>query len=382
MRGNTNRVISDNKQVLSFAAAFSSIGMDCVLGILIYIRIRHFINSAFLSKFRAVFYLIYPFFILAFIAFTFYDFNGGAVLGRGWYAPNDPTFNCFIGSVAALNCSCIGILNLIVYKQHNALLKPSKGEYVCDSCFTKAALWATSTVHRRTESEETGVQEKDVHKLDGLLLLPRVFSQFTIDEILKRSNTPPQKMHHDTEWIARGTTGSVIYFLDKGYLYSVTVDGKYPTTYLGINSGNPEQVLLRSGYEMRIETDPYTYFTYPAVPNYHVAVDRQDGRLNEVICAASNMAEFIHQLVPKIESDKIKEEEMEAGRLILELVHIGSTIGFFSQRQRTREIGKRLNEIGGFKGMQLAAHRVMSMAGARPGSDLEWVWDGIGQWQR
>jgi len=91
----------------------------------------------------------------------------------------------------------------------------------------------------------------------------------------------------------------------------------------------------------------------------------------------------------------------EADKLILELEAIGHEAGFLKPTKtkknahllnqfnannhhvRAKEIGSKLNEIGGIKLMALARHRVArKFKGARRfgGRELDFCWDGIGAW--
>ena len=69
------------------------------------------------------------------------------------------------------------------------------------------------------------------------------------------------------------------------------------------------------------------------------------------------------------------------------LVHIGGAEGFMSQsgerHRKAREIGEALNEMGGLNLMQSVAGRVIAMLqmeGRVLGRELEFCWDGIGEW--
>ncbi len=72
----------------------------------------------------------------------------------------------------------------------------------------------------------------------------------------------------------------------------------------------------------------------------------------------------------------------EVDRLVEELIKIGRATGFEAGKDRTRQIGMRINEIGGFSLMQVAALKVLAVLGSRYERDLEWEWHGIGEWQR
>lgn len=83
-------------------------------------------------------------------------------------------------------------------------------------------------------------------------------------------------------------------------------------------------------------------------------------------------------------------------QLVEEIIKIGADIkdpsyassGYFYQNQegqhtrdpRTREIGSRVNDIGGFSLMQSVHKRVSDKLGSRPARELEMTWSGIGQW--
>jgi hypothetical protein len=85
------------------------------------------------------------------------------------------------------------------------------------------------------------------------------------------------------------------------------------------------------------------------------------------------------------------EKAQEVERLIEELNRIGKTEDFLSERPggafnlesrhiRTRDIGKRLNEIGGVALMEYANRRVRRKLGKNLSWHLEAAWKGIGDW--
>lgn len=80
----------------------------------------------------------------------------------------------------------------------------------------------------------------------------------------------------------------------------------------------------------------------------------------------------------------------EIDPLVAELVEIGRNCDFFSNpggsfdnkgyNIRAREIGTRLNEIGGIELMQLVYYRAMAILGPGFGRSLEVAWEYIGDW--
>ena len=83
--------------------------------------------------------------------------------------------------------------------------------------------------------------------------------------------------------------------------------------------------------------------------------------------------------------------KVEVDRLIDELVRIGKTDDFLSERPgggfnresrhiRTREIGKRLDEIGGVELMRFANRAVRRKLGKNLSWHLEAAWKDIGEW--
>lgn len=83
----------------------------------------------------------------------------------------------------------------------------------------------------------------------------------------------------------------------------------------------------------------------------------------------------------------------EVQRLLAELVQIGKRDDFLSERPggpfnyqsrhtRAREIGKRLNEIGGLALMEYAHKQVRRKAGKELSAHLEYCWAEIGNWMR
>ena len=85
------------------------------------------------------------------------------------------------------------------------------------------------------------------------------------------------------------------------------------------------------------------------------------------------------------------EKGQEVERLIEELCRIGKTDDFLSERPgagfnfesrhiRTRDIGKRLHEIGGLPLMEFVNRRVRRKVGKNLSWHLEAAWKGIGDW--
>lgn len=83
--------------------------------------------------------------------------------------------------------------------------------------------------------------------------------------------------------------------------------------------------------------------------------------------------------------------QQEVSRMLDELVRIGKAEDFLSERPggafnrecrhvRTREIGKRLNDIGGVELMLFANRYVRRKAGKNLSWHLEAAWKDIGEW--
>jgi hypothetical protein len=87
-----------------------------------------------------------------------------------------------------------------------------------------------------------------------------------------------------------------------------------------------------------------------------------------------------------------RELKPEVDRLLDELIRIGNNEDYLSEGPfiqgfdsksrhiRTREIGKRLEEIGGFDLMEAAYNRVRKKLGANMATHLEYAWAEIGRW--
>jgi len=86
-----------------------------------------------------------------------------------------------------------------------------------------------------------------------------------------------------------------------------------------------------------------------------------------------------------------KALEPEVNRLIDELIRIGKTYDFLSERPiagfnarcrniRAREIGKRLDEIGGYALMEMVHKKIKKKLGSNMASHLEYAWSEIGGW--
>ena len=81
----------------------------------------------------------------------------------------------------------------------------------------------------------------------------------------------------------------------------------------------------------------------------------------------------------------------EVNRMIEDLVRIGQQEGFLSERSgglfnaqcrhiRAREIGERLNEIGGFELMEQINKKIRKRLGTQLASHLSYSWADIGKW--
>lgn len=86
-----------------------------------------------------------------------------------------------------------------------------------------------------------------------------------------------------------------------------------------------------------------------------------------------------------------EEHEHEVKKLVEELIHVGKSIGYLSERPggdfnaqcrnvQARRIGQRLNEIGGFALMEYAYKKVHKKLGLIKSSHLEYAWAEIGKW--
>ena len=83
--------------------------------------------------------------------------------------------------------------------------------------------------------------------------------------------------------------------------------------------------------------------------------------------------------------------QQEFDQLTAELIKIGKTDEYLTvepsnkfnddkRNIRAREIGLRLNEMGGKKLMQHAYSKVKTALGRVTARELEFAWDGIGEW--
>jgi len=86
-----------------------------------------------------------------------------------------------------------------------------------------------------------------------------------------------------------------------------------------------------------------------------------------------------------------REQRQVVDELVDQLISIGHKEDFLSERpggeyngqcrhRRTREIGEKLNAIGGIDVMWLAFERVRKKVGRQLGDHLEYAWGGIGEW--
>ena len=85
------------------------------------------------------------------------------------------------------------------------------------------------------------------------------------------------------------------------------------------------------------------------------------------------------------------DSRQEVHNLLDELVQIGKKEGFLSERPggafnaqcrqiRARDIGERLDELGGFDLMEFIYRRIKKKLGAELATHLEFSWAGIGDW--
>ncbi len=90
--------------------------------------------------------------------------------------------------------------------------------------------------------------------------------------------------------------------------------------------------------------------------------------------------------------DLDKQSRDEAEKLITELIEIGKSDDFLSERPggmfsgqchniRARAIGRRLNEMGGLDLMQAARERVRRKLKMNMASHLDYAWSDIGKWK-
>lgn len=85
------------------------------------------------------------------------------------------------------------------------------------------------------------------------------------------------------------------------------------------------------------------------------------------------------------------KDKAEVKKLVAELIEIGIKEDYLSEHPgggynaqcrhiRTREIGKRLSEIGGLRLMTWVYEKVRRNAGKIPASHLEYAWQDVGEW--
>ncbi|NSW53031.1 MAG: hypothetical protein HPY85_11040 [Anaerolineae bacterium] len=88
-----------------------------------------------------------------------------------------------------------------------------------------------------------------------------------------------------------------------------------------------------------------------------------------------------------------REQRDDVLRLMDELIKIGQVEDYLSEHpggaftgqcrhRRAREIGTRLNDIGGYPLMELAYERVRKKLGRNLADHLEYAWAEIGEWMR
>jgi hypothetical protein len=86
------------------------------------------------------------------------------------------------------------------------------------------------------------------------------------------------------------------------------------------------------------------------------------------------------------------DRSREVDKLMAELFHIGVEQDYLSERPggdynhqcrhlRTREIGRRFDEIGGLDLMKWVHKKVKKKISKNRAEHLEYAWDGVGSWQ-
>ncbi len=86
-----------------------------------------------------------------------------------------------------------------------------------------------------------------------------------------------------------------------------------------------------------------------------------------------------------------REQKAEVDELIAELIQIGQKEDFLSEypggayngdrrHLRTRNIGRKLDQIGGLGLMMLARQRVKRKLGATMAEHLDYAWTDVGRW--
>lgn len=107
------------------------------------------------------------------------------------------------------------------------------------------------------------------------------------------------------------------------------------------------------------------------------------------------MFDFIKTLFGQ-QSDKVqltRQQKDEVSLLLKELVQIGIEEDYLSERpggafnaqchhRRAREIGAKLNQLGGMPLMWECFQKVQRKAGKVPASHLEYAWAEIGDWMK
>jgi hypothetical protein len=99
----------------------------------------------------------------------------------------------------------------------------------------------------------------------------------------------------------------------------------------------------------------------------------------------------MHFLTDMFSKPYPSHSKVEVERLIEELIRIGKTEDFLSERPggafnresrniRAREIGKRLDEIGGLPLMEYVNRRIRRKLGKNMSWHLEACWRDIGNW--
>lgn len=95
--------------------------------------------------------------------------------------------------------------------------------------------------------------------------------------------------------------------------------------------------------------------------------------------------DLFHKPYPSDRADEVQ-------RLLADLVKIGKTEDFLAERFTpgfnsqmrhvgARDIGKRLNEIGGIELMEFAYRHIRRKINKNIGEHLEYCWDGVGPWK-
>lgn len=126
-----------------------------------------------------------------------------------------------------------------------------------------------------------------IYEMDGQLFLPEHLSLITPEVVIEKTKVAyweELKENGRKLLLTKEPRYAVVYSFFEDHLEGITVSAKYPTPFLGVNSGDPERILLSYGYRIKMKVKPTAapdtwvelYLTKEAMNNHYVMVSRNE----------------------------------------------------------------------------------------------------------